>query len=103
MRIVSFLGLALLALGLSLMDQAPRPAPIGATGRGPFEPRYAQKTCALYVAVRSAAFGAPLAFGREVEDSMVHWNKCPGGKMVACEVRPTADGDSVVTGIPWPH
>jgi hypothetical protein len=62
-----------------------------------------QRTCAMYVAVRSAAFAAPLAFGNEVEDSMVHWNLCPGGTMVACAVVPSADGDSTITGIPWPY
>lgn len=62
-----------------------------------------QHTCALYVAVRSAAFESPLEFGREVDDSMVHWNMCPGGKMLACSVTPTANGDTIVTGIPWSH
>ncbi len=62
-----------------------------------------QRTCALYVAVRSAAFEAPLAFGLEVDDSMVHWNLCPGGTMVACATVPAANGDSVMVGIPWPY
>lgn len=62
-----------------------------------------QHTCALYVAVRSAALEKPIEFGREVDDSMVHWNMCPGGKMVACTVAPTANGDTIVTGIPWSH
>lgn len=62
-----------------------------------------QRTCAMYVAVRSAAFAAPLAFGNEVEDSMVHWNLCPGGTMVACATVPTTTGDSVMVGIPWPY
>lgn len=62
-----------------------------------------QKTCALYVAVRSSAWKGPLAFGREVDDSMVHWNLCPGGTKVACKVIETADGDTVITGIPWPY
>jgi hypothetical protein len=43
-----------------------------------------QRTCALYVAVRSHAWNGPIAFGRELDDSMVHWNLCPGGKQVAC-------------------
>ena len=60
-----------------------------------------QHTCALYVAVRSSALEKPIEFGREVDDSMVHWNTCPGGKMVACTVTPTANGDTIVTGIPW--
>jgi hypothetical protein len=62
-----------------------------------------QRTCAMYVAVRSAAFAAPLAFGNDVEDSMVHWNLCPGGTMVACATVPAANGDSVMVGIPWPY
>jgi hypothetical protein len=62
-----------------------------------------QKTCALYVAVRSSAWKGPLAFGREVDDSMVQWNFCPGGKKVACKVSTTASGDTVITGIDWPH
>ena len=60
-----------------------------------------QRTCALYVAVRSAALERPIPFGAGMDDSMVHWNKCPGGTMLACTTLPTANGDSVVTGIPW--
>lgn len=60
-----------------------------------------QRTCALYVTVRSAALDRPIPFGAGMDESMVHWNKCPGGTMVACTVTPTAHGDSVVTGIPW--
>lgn len=59
-----------------------------------------QHTCALYVAMRSHALRDPIAFGRELESAAVRWNYCPGGTMVACAVVPTADGDSVVTGIP---
>ncbi len=62
-----------------------------------------QKTCALYVAVRSAALQTPLAFGRDIDDSMVRWNKCPGGEMVACKVTPQPNGGVIVTGIPWRH
>ncbi|MCB0769734.1 MAG: hypothetical protein KDC00_04940 [Flavobacteriales bacterium] len=61
-----------------------------------------QKTCALYVAVRSSAWKAPLAFGREVDDAMVQWNTCPGGTMVACKKVTTADGDTILTGLPKP-
>ena len=61
-----------------------------------------QSTCALYVALRSSAWEGPIAFGREMDDSMVHWNKCPGGTMVACAVTPTANGDTIITGVPWP-
>lgn len=62
-----------------------------------------QRTCALYVAVRSSAWQGPVAFGRELDDSMIHWNKCPGGSMVACADVPTANGDTIRTGIPFPH
>ncbi|HRH68067.1 MAG TPA: hypothetical protein PLB89_01040 [Flavobacteriales bacterium] len=62
-----------------------------------------QHTCALYVALRSSAWEGPIAFGREMDDSMVHWNMCPGGTMVACTVTPSADGDTIITGIPWPY
>lgn len=61
------------------------------------------RTCALYVAVRSSAWQETIAFGRELDDSMVRWNVCPGGNMVACAVAPTANGDSVITGIPWSY
>lgn len=60
------------------------------------------RTCALYVAIRSRAWEGSMAFGNDVEDSMVHWNLCPGGKMVACAPAPAA-GDSSHVGIPWPY
>jgi hypothetical protein len=62
-----------------------------------------QRTCALYVAVRSSAWEETIAFGRDIDDSMVRWNVCPGGTMVACAVAPTVNGDTVITGIPWSH
>ena len=62
-----------------------------------------QRTCALYVTIRSAALENPIPFGGVIEDSMVHWNTCAGGTMIACAVVPAANGDSVVTGIPWSH
>ena len=62
-----------------------------------------QQTCALYVALRSSAWEGPIPFGRELDDSMVHWNMCPGGTMVACSETPAANGDPVITGIPWPY
>lgn len=61
------------------------------------------RTCALYVAVSSSAWEGSIAFGRDLDDSMVRWNTCPGGTMVACVVAPTATGDTVITGIPWSH
>ena len=61
------------------------------------------RTCALYVAVRSSAWQETIAFGRDIDESMVRWNVCPGGNMVACVVAPTANGDTVITGIPWSH
>ncbi|HRO99433.1 MAG TPA: hypothetical protein PLN54_08370 [Flavobacteriales bacterium] len=62
-----------------------------------------QHTCALYVAVRSAAWEQPVSFGQALDEVDVHWNLCPGGTMVACAKVPTADGDSILTGIPWPY
>ena len=62
-----------------------------------------QRTCALYVAVRSSAWEGPIAFGRDMDDSMVHWNLCPGGNMVACVKTPSAAGDTIITGIPLPY
>jgi hypothetical protein len=62
-----------------------------------------QHTCALYVALRSAAWERPVSFGQALEEVDVQWNMCPGGTMVACAKVPTADGDSVLTGIPWPY
>jgi hypothetical protein len=62
-----------------------------------------QRTCALYVAVRSSAWQESIAFGRDIDDSMVRWNVCPGGNMVACAVAPTVNGDTVITGIPWAY
>ena len=63
----------------------------------------AQRTCALYVAVRSHAWNSTPAFGQTVTDDLVHWNMCPGGTMVACVSTPTAHGEPVITGIPWPY
>jgi hypothetical protein len=62
-----------------------------------------QRTCALYVALRSHAWNEPIAFGRDLDDSMVHWNMCPGGTMVACVKAPDAQGDTIITGVPWPY
>ncbi len=62
-----------------------------------------QRTCALYVAVRSGSLGGKVAFGRNIDDTMVRWNLCPSGTKVACAVAPTANGDTVEVGIPWAH
>ena len=62
-----------------------------------------QRTCALYVAIRSGALEDQFAFGRDIEDIAVRWNFCPGGTMVACATVPTANGDSTLTGLPWPY
>ncbi|MCB0794391.1 MAG: hypothetical protein KDB88_06610 [Flavobacteriales bacterium] len=61
-----------------------------------------QRTCALFVGLRTRALGGAPAFGVEVEDTMVSWNKCPGGTMVACKKVPTADGDTLITGLVFP-
>ncbi|MCB0790752.1 MAG: hypothetical protein H6595_05455 [Flavobacteriales bacterium] len=61
-----------------------------------------QHTCAMYVAVRSHAWEEPIAFGRDVDDAPVHWNKCPGGTMVACRKAPSTNGDTVITGLAFP-
>ena len=60
-------------------------------------------TCALYVAVRSSAWEGPLAFGMEADDTMVHWNFCPGGTMVACAPAPASPDGPAHVGIPWPY
>ena len=62
-----------------------------------------QRTCALYVAVRSAALEVPIAFGRDLDETPIHWNMCPGDSMVACVPAPTVNGDTTWTGIPWPY
>lgn len=68
-----------------------------------FEFEITQRACALYVGLRSRAFEEPVAFGREIDQDMVHWNKCPGGDMIACNVVSSASGDTVRSGIPWPY
>lgn len=62
-----------------------------------------QRTCALYVAVRSGSLQSAVAFGRDFDDDMVRWNVCSSGTMVACASVPTAGGDTVQVGIPWSH
>lgn len=66
------------------------------------DPDLIQRTCALFVSLRSHAWKHQVGFGREMEGGDVRWNTCPGGTMVACVVVPTANGDSVVTGLPMP-
>ncbi len=63
----------------------------------------AQRTCAMYVAVRSRAIDESIAFGRDLDDVKIHWNMCPSGNMVACATVPNANGDSTQVGIPWPY
>jgi hypothetical protein len=62
-----------------------------------------QRTCAMYFAVRSRAIDESIGFGRDLDEVDVHWNKCPGGNMVACAKVPSANGDSTQMGIPWPY
>ncbi|MBL7964753.1 MAG: hypothetical protein JNM31_13025 [Flavobacteriales bacterium] len=61
------------------------------------------RTCALYVALRSHAWETPIAFGSEMDDGMLHWNKCPTGNMIACATVSTPTGDTALAGIPWPY
>ena len=61
-----------------------------------------QRACALYVALRSRALEAPIAFDRDLEELPVHWNMCPGDSMVAC-VGPGAAADTSQAPIPWPY
>src|SRR5690606_19976289 len=62
-----------------------------------------QRTCALYVAVRSSAWEGPMAFGRDVDDDMVHWNLCPSGNQVACASVSDPMGDPPIAGLAWPY
>lgn len=62
-----------------------------------------QRTCAMYVAVRSRAIDESIAFGRDLDDVNIHWNMCPSGNMVACATVATSNGDSTQVGIPWPY
>lgn len=62
-----------------------------------------QRTCALFVGLRTGALESPAVFGNEPAEGTVHWNKCPGGTLVACKVVATANGDTVITGIPLVH
>jgi hypothetical protein len=62
-----------------------------------------QRNCALYVAMRSGSLISPIAFGRDMDGTVVRWNMCSTGTMVACASTTTANGDTVRVGIPWPH
>lgn len=62
-----------------------------------------QHTCALHVSLHSYALERPIAFGQDPEANDVKWNFCPGGTMVACVVTPNAQGEPLITGIPWPY
>lgn len=62
-----------------------------------------QRTCALYVAVRSHAWQEEISFDQQLDGSMVRWNMCDDKSMVACAKTPTANGDTIRTGIPWPY
>lgn len=73
------------------------------TGPDPLAFDITQRTCALYVALRSHAFDETPAFGRDIDADMIHWNMCTGGTMVACATVTAKDGDPVQVGIPWPY
>ncbi|MBL7952421.1 MAG: hypothetical protein JNM62_11960 [Flavobacteriales bacterium] len=57
-----------------------------------------QRTCALYVVLRSAALGT-VHFGRDMDDDMVRWNTCSGDDRVACVQARTISDDSAGTVI----
>lgn len=108
MRIERSPLLLLPVLFASCSQPAALPQGTGSEGTSPavvdllsFDP--VQYTCALYVAVRSAAWEQPMAFGNDMDDTAIHWNMCPSGNMVACAPAPAAHGDSARTGIPWPY
>lgn len=60
-----------------------------------------QRTCALYVAMRSSSLEGAVAFGRDIDEDIVRWNVCPSGTMVACASVSDIDEASVEVGIPW--
>jgi len=60
-----------------------------------------QRTCALYVAMRSSSLESAVAFGRDIDEDIVRWNVCPSGTMVACASVSDIDEASVEVGIPW--
>ncbi|MBK7556052.1 MAG: hypothetical protein IPI55_16035 [Flavobacteriales bacterium] len=78
-------------------------ARMAASAKNALEFDLVQRTCALYVAVRSVALESPIAFDRDLADIPIHWNMCPGGTMVACADVPAANGDTTRVGIPWPY
>lgn len=107
----TLLTLALLGPFCSCMNErsaegtaaAPLPARTVGVPEDPSEVDVIQRTCALYVAVRSGALEVPVAFGHDLEKTSIHWNMCPGGTMVACVPAPTTNSDTAWTGIPWPY
>jgi hypothetical protein len=81
-----------------------RPGPLRNSAAADFDPAsfdIVQRTCALYVAMRSGSLESAVAFGRDIDDTMVHWNVCPSGTMVACASVSDIDEASVEFGIPW--
>jgi len=88
---------------LSTLEQPPLKAPSAGLNPDIIHFNIVQRTCALFVAVRSHAWSGEIPFGSTIDDAMLHWNLCPGGTMVACVKTPTADGDTLITGIPWPY
>ena len=118
MRLASLFVLVLIAACFAWMydpdaevagDTQPLEHPLGlsarmaASAKNALESDLVQRTCALYVAVRSVALESPIAFDRDLADIPIHWNMCPGGTMVACADVPAANGDTTRVGIPWPY
>ncbi|MBP6696604.1 MAG: hypothetical protein KA175_03225 [Flavobacteriales bacterium] len=118
MRLASLFVLVLIAACFAWMydpdaevavDTRPQEHPLGlgarmaASAKEALEFDLVQRSCALYVAVRSVALESPIAFDRDLADIPIHWNMCPGGTMVACADVPAANGDTTRVGIPWPY
>jgi hypothetical protein len=62
-----------------------------------------QRTCALYIAVRSRAFEKPISFNTDLNTAPIRWNVCPEKNMVACATVSDPMGDTLQAGIPWPY
>ncbi|MDQ3102151.1 MAG: hypothetical protein M3R08_12240 [Bacteroidota bacterium] len=59
-----------------------------------------QRTCALYVALKSSSLRGAPAFDRDLDATMVRW-KCDDGNVMACASVPPTHSDSFTVGRPW--